>query len=92
MRTVRESVIEKRLCHEAAARGWLCWKLHADSVAGIPDRLLLGPGGRTVFVELKRAGEKPRPIQNYQHERLRSLGFEVHVIDNVDDIRKVFDI
>lgn len=92
MHAVRESVIERRLSHEAAARGWLCWKLHADSVAGIPDRLLLGPDGRAVFVELKRSGEKPRPIQVYQHERLRALGFTVHVIDNADAIRKVFDI
>lgn len=41
---------------------------------GAPDRLVLLPGGRCVFVEFKRAGEKLREEQVAYHEVLTALG------------------
>lgn len=54
---------------------------------GFPDRLVLLPGGRVIFVECKR----PRRgrISNHQmwwHERFRTLGIEVAVVRNSADI------
>jgi VRR-NUC domain. len=50
--------------------------------AGVPDRLLLLPGGKMAFAEVKRQGEKPRPLQLRRHETLRRLGFMVFVVDD----------
>lgn len=76
----RETVIEKFLVAqvETVLRGQCRkWKTRI----GDPDRIILLGGGTVLFVELKRPGEKPRPEQLREHERLRALGFSVYVID-----------
>lgn len=47
-----------------------------------PDRLILLPEGRAVFIEFKREGEKLRIQQNYIKALLEQLGFEVYVISD----------
>jgi hypothetical protein len=47
----------------------------------MPDRIVLMPGGRIWFVELKTTGKKPTPRQEFVIGWLRKLGFEVWVID-----------
>ena len=47
---------------------------------GAPDLLVLVPGHH-FFVEVKAPGEKPRPEQLREHERLRAAGFDVFVSD-----------
>lgn len=48
---------------------------------GVPDRIVLMPGGRIIFVEFKRPGEKPRLLQQKWGEKLLRMGFEWRVID-----------
>jgi len=43
------------------------------------------------FVEYKRTGESATPSQAREHARLRVLGFQVDVVDNVEDARRVID-
>lgn len=57
--------------------------------AGVPDRIVLVPGGRVCFVELKQSGKKPRPLQRWMIHRIRELGFEVHVIDSPEQIEEL---
>jgi hypothetical protein len=52
----------------------------APTEAGVPDRLVLFPGGRMYLVELKRDGGALRPIQELWHNRMRRLGTNVHVL------------
>lgn len=60
--------------------GGLCIKLNPFGYAGIPDRLVLLPGGIAVFFELKRpVGGKYEPLQLRWHSKLRQLGFKVFV-------------
>lgn len=42
---------------------------------GIPDRVVLLPGGHTRFVELKAAGGSPSAMQKVWNARLGRLGF-----------------
>ena len=42
-----------------------------------------------VFIEFKAPGKKPTPLQAAWHDKLRALGFEVHVIDNVSDFEAI---
>ena len=57
----------------------------------MPDRLVLLPGGRVVWVELKR-GKLGRlsPMQAYRHGQLRRLGQEVVVVRSAEDIDALF--
>ena len=59
-------------------------KLLSTFVKGLPDRLILCRGGYVGFAEIKTTGKKPTKIQTFIHDKLRSLGFEVFVIDDLE--------
>lgn len=83
-----ESKIEKRLKREVEKIGGLALKFTSPGMAGVPDRLVLLPGGIIAFVELKATGKKLRALQLKRKEQLENLGFKVYVIDSykkVDD-------
>jgi hypothetical protein len=52
----------------------------------MPDRIVLMPGGRIAFVEVKAPGQKPRKLQIRRHARLKVLGFRVFVLDDPKEI------
>ena len=79
-----EKQIEKHLVNRVEARGGLAVKFPPLFFAGFPDRIVLMPGGRVVFVELKAPGQRPRALQERVHDRLRGLGFRVEVVDSVE--------
>ena len=68
-------------------QGGLCLKFVSPAWEGAPDRIILFPGGKIFFVEVKRPGEMPRPLQLKRHEELRKLGFSVYVIDGKEQVR-----
>lgn len=82
-----EAAVEQAARLEAEREGCLLVKLQ-HTVVGLPDRLLLRPGGTAAFVEFKRQGEKPTKIQAYWHGRLRIMGFTVLVISTLYAFRK----
>lgn len=59
----KESSIEGYLQSRVKAMGGKCLKFTSPSNAGVPDRLCLFPFGVTAFIELKRLGETPKPLQ-----------------------------
>ena len=79
---MREKQVEQKLVKAVRAAGGMCPKLVSPGMAGLPDRLILFPGGRFAFVEVKAPGQKPRPLQVRRHEQLRKLGFRVFVLDD----------
>jgi hypothetical protein len=52
----------------------------------VPDRIVTMPGGRIIFVELKRFGKKPEVMQERDHQRRREMGFDVRVIDSKEGV------
>ena len=88
---MRESAIERRLVTEAVKRGGLAPKFVSPGLDGVPDRLLLFPGGKLAFVEVKAPGEKPRPLQRRRIEQLTALGFQVYVLDSKEQIGEILD-
>ena len=85
-----ESALERRLTHEIRALGALCIKLTSPGFAGVPDRLVLLPGGVCVFVEMKAPGKTERPRQVYVQRVLRGLGFTV--FGSVDSVEKIAEV
>lgn len=83
-----EKTIEAKLRETVRQRGGIALKILSQYHAGLPDRLVLLPGGRACFVELKSTGEKPRLLQRKAHSTLRALGFPVTVIDSTDKINE----
>ena len=82
--TESEKVLEAELRERCKALGWMCIKLTSQYQRGLPDRLILMPGGRVCFVEIKTTGKKPTALQKVTHERLRALGYRVEVVDTTE--------
>mgnify|MGYP003297222271 CR=1 FL=1 len=77
---VREREIESYLRKRVEEHGGVCEKFIPDLDSGMPDRIVMLPGGVLVWVETKKPkGGKVSPIQLYQHGRLRKLGQAVEV-------------
>lgn len=87
-RNVREADVEAALRDRAKALGGIAFKFVSPQRRGAPDRLVLLPGGKVAFVELKAPGGKPTSNQLREHAMIRSLGFSVEVIDNLDDAKQ----
>lgn len=79
---MRESDIEAHLVKRVKEAGGIAFKFTSPQRRSVPDRLILMTGGRIWFAECKRPGEKPTEAQAREHERLRSLGFEVELVDS----------
>jgi len=78
---MREKELERKLVKAVKSVGGIAPKFTSPGFDGMPDRLLLFPAGKLAFVEIKRKGKKPRPLQLVRHELLRRLGFQVFVLD-----------
>jgi len=85
---VRERDIEQRLVREVRKRGGEVFKWVSPGNAGVPDRIVMLPGGGLIFVELKRDGEKPSPVQKAQIRRMQKLGQDVRVVTGMDELEE----
>lgn len=85
-RVLREKETERKLVCAVKSMGGMAVKLVSPSVDGLPDRLILLPGGKAGFVELKAKGKKPRALQVKRMNDLRALGFTVFVVDDKERI------
>ena len=83
---MREKQLEQKLAAAVRNAGGRALKFVSPGFDGIPDRIVLLPGGKIGFVEVKAIGYKPRPLQLQRHEMLRRLGFEVFVLDDKEQI------
>ena len=88
---MRESLIERKLVTEVKKRGGLAVKFVSPGLDGVPDRIVLFPGGKMAFVELKTPGKTMRPIQEKRARQLTALGFQVYCVDNKEMIGGVLD-
>ena len=88
---MQESVIEKKLRLEVKKHDGMAVKFVSPGLAGVPDRLLLLPGGQCAFVELKAPGKRLRPLQEKRKRQLEALGFRVFCIDGMEQIGGVLD-
>lgn len=86
-----ERVIESRLRQEAKKRGGMALKFVSPGMNGVPDRIVLLPGGKMAFVELKAPGKVPRALQEKRIRQLRQLGFLVYVLDSTERIGGILD-
>lgn len=86
-----EKDIEEYLVREAKKRGALAYKFTAPGRRSVPDRLILLPDGHAFFVEVKRPGGKPTPLQLAEHEKLRAQGFHVYMVDTRQEVDRVLD-
>ena len=86
-----EKAVEAYLRQRVKAAGGIALKLVCPGRTGVPDRLIVLPGGRVYFAETKDLGKKPRLKQQLMQERLRALGFQVFVPDSKDAVDSMLE-
>lgn len=87
-----EKEVERKLKKQVEHKipGAQCLKFVSPGTSGVPDRLILIPGGTVVFVELKAPGKKERKLQTFIQNRLRKNGFLV--FSSVDSDAKIHEV
>ena len=88
---MREKEIEQKFTLTVKQAGGLALKFVSPGMSGMPDRIVLLPGGHMVFVEVKAPGKVPRPLQEARHRMLRKLGYKVYVLDDASQIGGILD-
>ena len=84
---VSEKSIEQKLRMETKKMGGWAVKFSSPGLDGMPDRLVLFPGGKLGFVELKAPGKQMRPLQRKRRKQLEALGFPVFCVDSMEQIQ-----
>lgn len=84
---MREADVEEYLRRRVQGCGGKCWKWVSPGRNGVPDRIVLMPGGVVAFVELKAPGKKERADQTYVQCIMRRLSMRVY--SSVDSRKKV---
>lgn len=81
-----ENEIEEKLRNKVKSLGGRAYKFVSPGNSGIPDRLVVLPGGKIGFAEIKRPGGKTRKSQDRQIAFLKSLDCYTMIIDSEEDI------
>ena len=81
-----EKLLERKLREAVARLGGKALKFSSPYETGYPDRLVLMPGGKAFWAELKTTGQKPTPKQLVRQTELRRLGFLSEIIDNEETL------
>ena len=82
-----EKEIEDQLRRMVAKHGGQCLKWVCPGWAGVPDRIILLPGGRVIFAETKRPkGGHLSALQAWWRDSLTGLGFTSVVVWDEENV------
>ncbi len=88
---MRESELEKKFCRLVTQAGGKAYKFISPNNSGVPDRIVILPGGRIGFIELKRPGQGPRKLQQFRMAELEQLGCYTAAVDSLACAEAVID-
>lgn len=89
---MRESQIEQYLLDAVAFLGGEIRKVQWIGRNGAPDRVVMLPDGRLLWIELKAPGKTPSPVQLREHAKMTRCGQHVHVIDSMEGVDEVLGV
>jgi Holliday junction resolvase len=83
-----ESLLQRKCIKKLEKAGWYVLKISLCNKNGFPDTIIMREGVM-MAIEFKRKGEVPRPLQMLRHKEIREKGFDVMVVDDVEQINKL---
>ena len=90
--TILEKELEAKLVKGVKQMGGQCLKWTSPGTTGLPDRIILLPGGLIAFVEMKRPkNSKTAQLQTYWHRVLIKLGFKAYIASTEQSVQAVLN-
>ena len=88
-----EKEIEAYLVRSVKNKKGLCMKWTSPGKAGVPDRIVIVPGGKVYFVELKAEDKRNNlsPLQKNFIQNLKNLNCDVRVIASFQEVDKFIE-
>lgn len=87
-----EKKIEKDLGEYAVKKkGCLYYKFTSPANRGVPDRVIISPKGRVLFLELKRKGKVPTSLQAVNILNITERGADARWTDNLAEAKQFID-
>lgn len=83
-----EKEVEKFLVREVKKIGGVSFKFISPGNAGVPDRIVILPTGKVVFVELKTDRGKLTRLQGVQIKKISDLGADARVLRGIEGVRE----
>ena len=84
---MRESEIEACLVRMVRERGGLCYKWVSPGNPRVPDRIVIPPDRRTIFVELKTQAGRLSAVQKWQRTQLEERGADIRVLRGMNQVK-----
>ena len=88
---MREKDIEKVLVTKVRKLGGRAYKWVSPGNDGVPDRIVILPGMRPVFVELKAENGRLSTLQKVQIRRLLDMGQDVKVLRGIREVEQFLE-
>lgn len=88
---MKESYLEGKLVQGIKALGGIAYKFVSPGNNGVPDRVVILPGGKVFFIELKTDEGRLSTMQKHQIKRIKDLGAEVIVTYGYSGILALLD-
>ena len=90
---MREESVETHLRKQVKIAGGLCVKLNPFGMVGIPDRLILLPGGVVAFAEVKKPkNAKVARLQFWWRDKLVKMGFMHRFVWTKEDADEMLEV
>ena len=86
-----EKEIERRMVQTVKARGGLCYKFVSPNNPGVPDRIIITPDGRVIFVELKTEIGRLARLQKWQISEMQKRGADVRVANGWPAVKALLE-
>ena len=82
-----ESKVQNQIKKYLELNGWKVLKIIQLSENGYPDIMAL-KNGTAIFIEVKRPGAKPRPLQVHRIDQLNKMGFMAFYADSLEMVKE----
>ena len=83
-----EKEVEKFLVREVKKLGGISFKFISPGNAGVPDRIVILPSGKVIFVELKTDKGKLTKLQEVQIKKISDLGADARVLRGIEGVKE----
>ena len=89
---MKERDIEVLLREGVKQLGGKAYKWVSPGNAGVPDRIVILPGGKVIFVELKQENGRLTRLQKVQQETLHGMGAVAVTLRGAEDVKMYLDV